>query len=63
MREAFADHELIFSLGIGSIMNVPILLRGRCLGIANLSHHAGRYGEADVAPAGMLAGLLAPVFV
>jgi len=63
LREAFADHELIFSLGIGSIMNVPILLRGRCLGIANLSHDAGRYGEADVAPAGMLAGLLAPVFV
>jgi len=24
LREAFADHELIFSLGIGSIMNVPI---------------------------------------
>jgi len=53
----------LIETGIGSIMNVPILLRGCCLGIANLSHDAGRYGEADVAPARMLAGLLAPVFV
>jgi GAF domain-containing protein len=62
LRAAFADHELIFSLGIGSIMNVPVMLHGRCRGIVNLSHDAGRYGEGDVAPARVLAGLLAPVF-
>lgn len=28
----FADHELIFSLGIGAILNVPIRFRGRSLG-------------------------------
>ena len=61
LRPAFADHALIFSLGIGSIMNVPVMLHGRCLGIVNLSHAAGRYGEADVGPARILAGLLAPV--
>src|SRR5205085_6338329 len=29
LRTAFADHALILSLGIGSIMNVPIMLGGR----------------------------------
>ena len=62
LRAAFADHELIFSLGIGSIMNVPVMLHGRCRGIVNLSHDAGHYGEADIPPARILAGLLAPVF-
>jgi GAF domain-containing protein len=61
LRAAFADHELIFSLGIGSIMNVSIMRHGQCLGIVNLSHDAGRYGEADVGPAKVLAGLLAPM--
>jgi hypothetical protein len=62
LRAAFADHELIFSLGIGSIMNVPVMLHGRCRGIVNLSHDAGHYGEADISPARILAGLLSPVF-
>jgi hypothetical protein len=52
---------LIASLGIGSIMNVPVMLHG-CRGIVNLSHDAGHYGEAEVGPARVLAGLLAPLF-
>ena len=62
LRAVFADHELIFSLGIGSIMNVPVMLHGRCRGIVNLSHDAGHYGDADIPPARILAGLLSPVF-
>jgi len=62
LRAAFADYELIVSLGIGSIMNVPIMRHGRCLGIVNLSHDAGRYGDADIAPGRILAGLLVPLF-
>src|SRR5215475_10434335 len=62
LRAAFADYELIFSLGIGSIMNVPVMLHGRCRGIVNLSHDAAHYGEAHVAPARLLAGLLSPAF-
>jgi hypothetical protein len=38
------------------------MLHGRCRGIVNLSHDAGHYGEADIPPARLLAGLLAPVF-
>jgi GAF domain-containing protein len=47
VRDAFTDHALIFSLGIGSIMNVPIGYRGRRLGTMNLSHEAGWYRNAD----------------
>jgi len=32
VQDAFADHALIFSLGIGSIVNVPIAWAGRRLG-------------------------------
>ena len=59
LRAAFADHALIFSLGIGSIMNVPILLGGRCLGVMNCCGEAGRYGEAEAQAGRVLAGLLA----
>src|SRR5437660_12442387 len=47
LRAAFPDYELILSLGIGSIMNVPIMHAGRCRGIVNFSHDAGRYGDAQ----------------
>lgn len=60
VRRAFADHELIFSLGFGAILNVPIRFRGRSLGTLNLCHEAGWFGDADVAPARQLAGLLVP---
>ena len=61
IKEAFSDHELIFSLGVSSIMNVPILFGGRCLGTLNISHEAGRFTEADLPTARILAGLLVPL--
>src|SRR5438105_10289284 len=45
VREAFYDHELIFSLGIGSIMNIPIAYRDRRLGTMNISHEAGWFTD------------------
>jgi GAF domain-containing protein len=61
VREAFADYELIFSLRIGAIMNVPIRFRGRSLGTLNLCHEAGWFEDADAAPGRLLAGLLVPM--
>jgi hypothetical protein len=63
LRAAFPDYELIFSLGIGSILNVPIRLAGRCIGTMNLCGDAGQYGDADIAPGKVLAGLLVPAVV
>jgi GAF domain-containing protein len=60
VERAFADHALIFSLGIGAIMNVPIRFRGRSLGTLNLCHEANWFEDADAAPGRLLAALLVP---
>ena len=60
VERAFADHALIFSLGIGAIMNVPIRFRGRSLGTMNICHEAGWFTDADHVPGRLLAALLVP---
>jgi|SRR5215472_1885245 len=60
VRAAFADFALIFSLGIGAIMNVPVRFRGRSLGTMNICAAAGWFGEADREPGRLLASLLVP---
>ena len=59
VRAAFADYELIFSLGIGAIMNVPVRFRARSLGTMNICSDAGWFAEADHAPGRLIASLLA----
>jgi hypothetical protein len=63
LRQAFADYELIFSLGIGSIMNVPIRYGGLTLATMNISGEAGQYGEKDVTTGKALGALLLPVLL
>jgi hypothetical protein len=60
VRKAFFDHELIFSLGITAILNVPIRHAGRRLGTLNLCGEEGMYGPAEIARGKILAGLLVP---
>ena len=60
VRAAFADYELIFSLGIGAIMNVPVRFRGRSLGTMNICSDAGWFADADHATGRLLASLLVP---
>lgn len=60
VREAFADHELIESLGIGSIMNVPIACAGRRLGTMNISHEAGWFAAEDERAGRLIAPFLVP---
>jgi len=47
IRAAFDDHATIASLGMGSVLNIPLVLAGRCLGTMNLLHAAGWYTEQD----------------
>src|SRR5215831_16208026 len=63
VRKAFFDHELIFSLGIRAILNVPVRVAGRRLGTVNLCGEEGTYGPAEIARGKVLAGLLAPVLL
>jgi GAF domain-containing protein len=60
IRWAFADHPLILSLGLESVMNVPVSFGGRRLGTMNLLHQAGWYDEADIPTGRVLASLLVP---
>ncbi len=63
VKEAFADYELIFSLGIGSIMNVPIGYAGRRLGTMNVSHKANWFTPEDAEKGRAIAGILAPALL
>ena len=63
IREAFPDHALIESLGIGSIMNVPITLAGRRVGTMNVSHDAHWFTAEDADRGRVVAALLAPAFL
>jgi transcriptional regulator with GAF, ATPase, and Fis domain len=60
LREAFADHALIESLGIGSIMNVPLAFAGRRLGTMNISHEAGWFTDEDPRVGRLLAAFVVP---
>ena len=63
VKEAFFDHELIFSLGSTAIMNAPIRHAGRRLGTLNLCGEEGMYGPAEIRTAQILAGLLIPTLL
>lgn len=60
VREIFADHELIATLGCGSVINVPVVDGAGVLGVLNMLDAEGRYGELDVATALTLAPLAVP---
>jgi hypothetical protein len=60
VRAAFFDHELIFSLGITAILNVPIRHAGHRLGTMNLCGEEGMYGSLEIARGRVLAGFLVP---
>jgi hypothetical protein len=61
IRAAFDDHATILSLGLGSVLNIPLVLAGGCVGTMNLLHDAGWYTPQDE-PTGLLLGaFLLPV--
>lgn len=47
----FPDHELIASLGCGSVLNLPVVLRGDLVATINLLDEAGHYTAPRVADA------------
>lgn len=63
IREVFADHALILSLGCASVLNQPVRWRGRTLGTLNLLHQAGWYHDRHVAIAQLLAQLTLPALM
>ncbi|MBB5857824.1 GAF domain-containing protein [Amycolatopsis umgeniensis] len=60
VREIFADHELIDTLGCGAVINVPVVDDGRTLGVLNILDAEGSYDDDSVAAARSLAPLAVP---
>lgn len=61
IEEVFFDHELIASLGCGSVLNLPCIYRGRIVGTLNLLHQAEWYGEDDARFGMPFAATVAPL--
>ncbi|MBJ3778363.1 GAF domain-containing protein [Acuticoccus mangrovi] len=62
IRWAFADHELIASLGLGAVINIPILHHGTLLGTMNILNAEGHFRDLDVKVAARFAPYLVPGF-
>jgi GAF domain-containing protein len=61
IRAAFDDHATIASLGLDSVLNIPLVLAGRSLGTMNLLHEAGWYTQQDEVMGLLLGSFLLPV--
>lgn len=59
----FPDHEKIFALGCGSILNMPVRWNGHVLGQINLLHEAGYYNNGHLPVVEMMAQMVAPAFL
>ena len=63
IRAAFDDYDTIVSLGLGSILNIPIGFEGRCVGTMNLCHETGWYRPEDEQVGLVLGAFLTPVLL
>ena len=63
IERTFFDHALIFSLGVGGMVNVPVMLGGRCVASLSISAAGDRFSEADAPQLGLIAGLTLPLIL
>lgn len=63
IAEVFYDHELIWSMGCESVLNLPVRWRGQTMGTLNLLHRAGFYDEGHIAAVRLLAHLALPALL
>lgn len=52
--DVFPDHALIASLGLGSVVNLPVILGGGFPGTVNILHEAGHFSVDRVSSLGQL---------
>lgn len=60
LRRDFADHAVILALGLRSVVNVPIVAGGKCLGTLNFLWAEERVGPVQVALAELLGLIVTP---
>jgi hypothetical protein len=59
----FPDHATITGLGLGCVMNLPIVFGGVLLGTVNLLDREGAYDESHVEPAMTIARQILPALL
>ena len=59
----FPDHEFIVSLGLGSVINVPLIFDGAALGSVNILDREDAYDEAHVDKATAIARMVVPALL
>jgi hypothetical protein len=59
----FPDTPFIVSLGLGSVINIPLVFDGAALGSVNLLDREGAYDEAHLDPAMRVARLIMPALL
>ncbi len=64
LRWAFDDADVLIGLGLGCVINQPVVWNGHVLGTLNLLDTEGRLGERrHVDAVRLFAGLLRPVLI
>jgi hypothetical protein len=63
IQTAFEDHDTILGLGLGSVLNVPIVFKGRCVGTMNLLHQIDWYRHEDERVGLLLGAFLIPTLL
>ena len=63
IERTFFDHTLIFSLGVAGMVNVPVMLGGKCIASLSISAPTDRFSEADRPELMMIAGLTLPLIL
>lgn len=63
MAAAFDDQERMASVGIRSIINVPVVVGDRCLGVLNFARGVERVSSAEIVVARLLGIAASAVFV
>ena len=59
----FPDHATITDMGLGSVMNLPLVFGGEVLGTVNLLDREGAYDERHVEPALTIARQIVPALL
>ena len=63
IQRTFFDHTLITSLGIAGMVNVPVMLAGRCIASLSISAASDRFSEADAPDLALIAALTLPLIL
>lgn len=63
IERTFFDHALIFSLGVGGMVNVPVMFENTCVASLSISSPDDRFSEADAPILDLIAGLSLPLIL